>query len=115
MAVPLMTLPERHRERDWPHRCCRDEMDVAMRPHRALSIPQVIRPVVLFNDRVARGVDRHHVRDMAAPPGTVLPAVPDGYRTNARMAVDHVPDRCRRRIPRAAVAEEGRLPIRALQ
>src|SRR5260370_36131367 len=52
---------------------------------------------------------------MAAPPGTAPPAVPDGYGTNARMTVDHVPDQCRRRIPRAAVAEEGRLPIRALQ
>src|ERR1700694_3259623 len=98
-----------------PYRRRRDEVDVAMRPDRALSIPQVVGPVVFLNDRVAGGVDRHYVRDMAAPPGTVLPAVPDGHGTDSRMAVDDIADRCRRRIPRSAVAEEGGLSIRALQ
>src|ERR1700694_3757621 len=72
-----------------------DEVDVARRAHGALPIPQVVGPVVFFNGRVARRVDGHYIRNVAAPPGTGLPAVPDGHCTNGRMAVDHIADRCR--------------------
>src|SRR5439155_11844251 len=84
-------------------------------PHRTLSVPQVVGPVVFLNDRVAGAVDRHYVGDVAAPPGTALPAVPDGRGTHRRMAVDHIADRCRRRIPGSPVSEEGGLPVRTLQ
>src|SRR5437868_10270657 len=103
----------RDRKHDRPHRRP-DEVDIAMRPHRALPVPQIVAPVVFLNDRVAGAVDRHHVGDVTAPPGTALPAVPDGHRTNGRMGVDRIADRCRRRIPRAAVAEERGLPVRTL-
>src|SRR5205807_1388960 len=106
--------PGRHREHDRPNRRS-DKVDVARRANRTLSVAQIVGPVVFLNDRVAGTVDRHHVGDVTAPPGTALPAVPDGHRTDGRMGVDDVADRCRRRIPRAAIAEERGLPVRTLQ
>src|SRR5213080_2944471 len=109
----------RHRRSLWRkhHRPGRraHEMDVAACLGRALAVPQIVRPVVLFNDRIARAIHCHDVRDMATRPGTVLSAVPDGHRANGWMGIDDVADRCGGRVPRSAIPEERRLAVRALQ
>src|SRR5207244_478586 len=53
-----------------------DEVDVAACLGRALPVPQIVRPVVLFDDCFAGGVHGHDVGDVAAPPRTILPAMP---------------------------------------
>src|SRR2546430_12802979 len=90
-------------------------MDVAACLGRALAVPQIVRPVVLFNDRIARAIHCHDVRDMATRPDTLLSAVPDGHRANGWMRIDDVPDRCGCRVPRPAIPEKRRLPVLALQ
>src|SRR2546422_10639242 len=52
---------------------------------------------------------------MAAPPGTIFSAVPDGHRANGWMGIDDVANGGGRRIPRPAIPEERRLAVRALQ
>src|SRR5256885_6197724 len=72
-------------------------------------------PFISPTERLAAPAAPHPEGEVPPPPGPAPPAVPDGHRTNGRMTVDHIADRCRRRIPRAAVAEERGLPVRTLQ
>src|SRR5919201_4549273 len=105
----------RRRIGDRLHGRARFKVNIAVRPYRSLTVPQILRPVVLFDRRVPRPIDGHHIRDVSAGPGSVLPTVPDRHGTDARSAVDPITDGSRGRIPAAAVAEEGRLPARACQ